>query len=89
MSKRDLQRLDAITQLQAVFDSEEGKKVLYELMKSCHMLHSTFDPNPQEMAYREGERSVVLRILNTLNVDPIQLLKRIEEGNQQEDKYVD
>ena len=89
MHKRELKQLDAITHLQAVFNTDDGQKVLYELMKSAHILNSTYDPNPYEMAYREGERSVVLRILKTLNVDPAELLKRIKQGNQQEENYVD
>lgn len=67
-----------------VFNSEAGKVVLEDMMKSLHTLSSTFDPNPHEMAYREGERSVVIRILRTINTDPFKLRQRIEEARAEE-----
>ena len=77
--------LDAITKrtktvraYRDVFNSEEGKLVLSDLCKSCHVFHSTFDTNPNETYYREGERSVVLRILRTLEVDPFELEKQLK-----------
>lgn len=67
-----------------VFNSEAGKIVLEDMMKSFYTLSSTFDPNPHEMAYREGERSVVIRILKTINTDPFQLRQRLEEAKAKE-----
>ena len=46
--------------------SDTGREVLKD-MKSAHYFESsTFDPNPYEMARREGERNVILRILTML-----------------------
>jgi len=61
------------------FNTESGKKVLHDLCKSCHIYKSTMDSNPHEMAYKEGERSVVLRILKTLEIDPYELDKKFKE----------
>lgn len=87
--KRDKKIVDTIAAYQSVFSTPEGERVLYDLIKSCHILHSTMDPNPNEMAYKEGERSVVLRILQTLGQDPAALIKRIEEGRKMEEQYVE
>jgi len=44
-------------------------KVLRDLMKGCHFFDTTFTGDATETAYREGERSVVLRILKILNLN--------------------
>lgn len=79
--------IDTMKLYQQVFESVEGIRVLHDLMKSCHILGTTFDANPIEMAYREGERSVVLRILRTLKTNPEKILRLIEEGSSWEEKY--
>jgi len=78
---------DTIIAYRKLFDCEEGTRVLHDLIRSCWVLTSTFDPNPNEMIYREGERAVVLRILRTLNTDPERILKMMEEGREQEAQY--
>lgn len=60
------------------FNTDNGKIVLHDLCKACHIYNSTYDDNPQQMAYREGERSVVLRILKTINIDPYELDKLLK-----------
>ena len=68
-----------------LFNTEDGKKVLHDLMKACHFFRSTMDSNSHELAYREGERSVVLRILRTIKTDPAELEKFLnEQDNRQE-----
>lgn len=85
--KRQNKILATMSLYQQVFSTEEGTKVLYDLIKACHVLGTTFDANPIEMAYKEGERSVVLRILRTLKTNPEKIMKMIEQGNQWEEKY--
>jgi len=68
----------------SIFNSDQGKEVLHDLCKSCHIFHSTMDQNPHEMAYKEGERSVVLRILRTLEIDPFELDRLIKKGQSEE-----
>lgn len=67
-----------------IFNSEAGKVVLHDLAKSCHVYHSTMDANPNELAYKEGERSVVLRIIRTLNIDPFELDRLMKKGQSEE-----
>ncbi len=69
-----------------VFESEAGKTVLADLMKSCHMVNSTFDKDPYETHYNEGARSVVLRIIKTTNtsMDKLnEMLRRLEEEHNE------
>lgn len=66
-----------------VFSGEQGKKVLYDLMKTFHVLNSTMDANPHELAYNEGARSVVLRILRTIQTDPAELERILNEQEGQ------
>lgn len=65
-----------------LFSSDEGKEVLHDLCKSCNMYTSTFDGNPHEMAYKEGARSVVLRILRTVDIDPHELDRMIKRQQE-------
>lgn len=62
-----------------VFGSPQGRAVLYDLMEHCGMLRSSYTKDANEVLFREGERNVVLRILQILDQDVKQLLERIEE----------
>jgi hypothetical protein len=79
--KRDRERV--IRAYREVFNSEAGQIVLEDLIKSCHVLHSTFDPNTNETYYKEGERSVVIRILKTVNIDPFKFQEMIKKGQSE------
>ena len=76
-------KADLVRAYRNVFSSTEGKLVLHDMMKTFHVLHSTMDSNPHELAYKEGERSVVLRILRTINTDPSELEKMLNEQEGQ------
>lgn len=67
-----------------LFSSNEGKEVLQDLCKSCSIYTSTMDANPYEMAYKEGARSVILRILRTIEIDPFELDRLIKKGQSEE-----
>ena len=63
---------------QDVFNSPLGAAVLKDMIKA----HGILDPHPvdpQEMALREGERMVVLRILRLLKTKPQDLIERIND----------
>jgi hypothetical protein len=82
MFKKLKEKKQTVIAYQDVFGSENGKRVLFDLMKSTHFFDTTMDPNPHELAYNEGARSVVLRILKTINTDPSQLEMMIKMDNQ-------
>lgn len=69
-----------------VFSSEEGKRVLNDILRACNVLThplelSPVDLNPNNVIYREGERSVALRILKILNVDPERFILILKEDS--------
>jgi hypothetical protein len=80
-------QVDRIVDYRAVFNTEDGKRVLYDLIKQHNVLQSTFSKDPYEHAFKEGERNTVLRILTLLKIDPIQLDKLIDQGRQIEESY--
>lgn len=52
---------------QHIFDTDEGKRVLSDLQRRCFFTVSTFVPdNANETFVREGQRSVVLHIINMI-----------------------
>lgn len=61
-----------------------GRAVLKDLMVVHGMLSSCFDPNPLEMARKEGERNVVIRILSILETSASELRKLMEEREYEE-----
>lgn len=58
-----------------VFTTEQGKRVLHDMMLTNYVLNPTWSPgaSDRDLAYREGARSVVLKILTLLEVDPNKL----------------
>jgi len=52
----------------STFASMEGETVLADL-QSAYYHRSSFSKDPYETAYREGQRSVIIRILNLLEED--------------------
>lgn len=69
-SKRSL-----LIDYRSTFKSEEGERVLRDMMANHHIFSGTFDKDPMVMAYREGERSVVMSLLDKLRVDPEKFAK--------------
>jgi hypothetical protein len=53
-----------------IFESDEGKKVLFDLEKRCHFWSTTnVKGDSHESAYMEGQRSVLLFIKSMLQND--------------------
>lgn len=74
--------LAKVTDYQRVFGSSQGKRVLYDLMKTHFMLSGTMGRDPYESAAREGERQVVIRILSKLSKDIKELENYIMEADK-------
>ena len=47
------------------FGSKEGERVIADL-RSAYYKRSSFSKDTNEMAYREGQRSVIIRIINLI-----------------------
>ena len=75
--KRDKESLDTLIAYRQVFATEYGQKLLNDLTKRF-MLRSSMSDNPVVMAFREGERNVVLTILAALNIDENEINERIQ-----------
>lgn len=78
-------KLATVKDYKGVFDTPAGKRVLHDLMKTHHFTSPTFvDGTTEGMLLREGERRVVLRILNILKIDLQTLQERIESNAENE-----
>ncbi len=73
-----------IADYQQLFNSPIGKKVLHDLMKVHGFMRISHSEDSHDTAFREGERSVVVRILNILKMDLNQIEERIKSN---EDSY--
>lgn len=56
--------------------------MLVDLMKGCHVQSSTMHELPHVMAYKEGQRDTVLRILKMLKIDHRKLLEELEKQEE-------
>lgn len=80
----------ALTQAyQSVFSSPEGKMVLYDLIDEHGVLGNVMSPDARETAYRDGQRMVVLRIIDTLRMDWSQLEHLLDEQQPTENSAND
>jgi hypothetical protein len=57
------------------FGSKEGERVIADL-RSAYYKRSSFSKDTNEMAYREGQRSVVIRIINLLEEEKKWLMSK-------------
>ncbi len=62
----------------AVFSSPEGQLVLQDMMTRHGFLNAHPAPT-NEMLLKEGERTVVLRILQILQTNPQQIVERLKD----------
>lgn len=78
-SKQDKDLVTRIAKYRDAFSTDAGRWVLLDLMRAHGMLLSSVDSDPHLTYFREGARSVVIRILRTLQVDEQELIKQLEE----------
>lgn len=62
---------------QDVFSSDEGKRVLIDILSRCHMTEPTIRAGDTQEQYlvREGKRQVALYILKQVNFDIDEYIK--------------
>lgn len=66
----------------AVFSSEAGQRVLSDLLRNCQLTSRSMTMDRDALLFREGQRSVGIRLINTLNLkdeDIENLLKEKED----------
>lgn len=68
-----------------VFETPQGEKVLFDLMDRYSMLMPTYSSkdSTEDMVFREGQRSVTLRILTMIETDMKRLHQIIKERQKQ------
>jgi len=64
----------------AVFKTKDGEKVIRHLIKKFGMAVPQCSSTGEQAIYREGQRSVVLAILNYINKDQAELIAQIEDA---------
>ncbi len=67
------ERRETLEAYRKVFNSHEGRLILKDLMKSCSFYDSVFNTDLNTMAFDEGQRALVLRIINTIKLTPSQI----------------
>lgn len=75
---------DLVVAYQKVFATPEGDLILKDLMKIGYVDRTTFAPDSQyETAFREGQRALVLRLIQIINTDP-DYLAQLMKGQSEE-----
>lgn len=65
--------MDRYREFRKVFlETDEGKRVMRQIMAWGHIWHSSFDANPAVMSFAEGERGLALKIIAAVNVEPVE-----------------
>lgn len=65
------------------FKSEEGRRVLMDLMKVGNFKASVFGKDERDNAYLSGKRDMLLYILGQIDIDNEELSRMSEEANKQ------
>ncbi len=86
LSKRAKASLATLSDYKTVFKSEEGRRVLWDLMKQASMISTSYvQGDPHSTSFNEGTRSVCLHILKKISTDVEKLEQRISEGEQHDE----
>lgn len=75
-------RIAAISDYKRTFSSEQGKRVLQDLMQAHYLMRPTLRKGNDlalNMAFNEGQRNVVLRILTILETSEASLHTLLKE----------
>ena len=62
-----------------VFKNEQGKDLLAILSKSFHVFKSVQTPDPYISAFQEGQRSVVMKIIEIIETDLEAVKRRMDQ----------
>ncbi len=73
-------RLSRIHDYKRLFSSEQGQRVLSDLLQNHFVMRHTYTKgDPMGTVFKEGQRNVVLRIISILGIDESQMLTLIQE----------
>jgi hypothetical protein len=71
-----------VSDYKAVFESDVGIRVLYDLMQTAGFNGSIFNENPYILSFNEGKRDMVMRILTMCGYDMAEIHKRMTEASK-------
>lgn len=57
-----------------LFSSEEGQAILFDLARIYNVLSPKFEPDPRKDAFKAGQRSVIIHLLETLSLDESRIM---------------
>jgi len=69
-----------------VFGDHDGQEVLKDLIASCGLMEAGSDITPQGLAFKEGCRSVVLKIIQAIQLDPGTYIKLLEQIRDEQEE---
>lgn len=81
--EKQYKKLAVVQDYKDVFSSVKGQKVLNDMMAAHFVIQPTVSDNPHETYFREGQRNVVLRILQLMKVDIKEIQNRIDKADAQ------
>ena len=80
------ERKQEIELFRDVFAGEQGQDLLAILAKKFHVYKFLQTPDPYVSAFQEGQRSVVVQIMETINSDLDALKRRLDIQQEAKDK---
>lgn len=71
--------LNGRAKYKSLFTTEDGLAVLDDLKRRFHVNGTTFSTDPHEIAYNEGQRTVILFILAQMDDLPKQITEELNK----------
>jgi hypothetical protein len=90
MTKKNiaLKKADLVADYKLLFESETGQRVLYDILKNCHFMTTSYQGDINDCIFREGERNAANYILVMLKQDPVALRQMIDKMEMEDMDYV-
>tara|TARA_R100001530_G_scaffold27926_1_gene22191 strand:+ start:1279 stop:1548 length:270 start_codon:yes stop_codon:yes gene_type:complete len=82
MITRWLQEKEKRTRFKEVFSGEEGQDVIAALANAHFVFRTSHSSDPYTSAWQEGQRTVVMEIINLVGADLEAIRKRIDMQEQ-------
>jgi len=86
--KVEQEAIDTINAYKKVFNSEEGKRVIFDLMNRTGFFSNQL-LSSEEIIYKEGQRSIITQITGLIGVDSQKLLNIYTQKKSDSDDYYD
>ena len=82
----NIQQIKELKQLyQNVFESPDGKKILDDLSRKCFINRTTLNESQIQMAFNEGQRSIVLHIQTMMRLDIDKIKEHLDKQEKEND----